>query len=181
MRLRRNAIIITSILAALLGQPVHAMPPCDFDGDDICHLSDIDRMVNDVEAGIYDPALDLNGDGVVASDDMDEWLAQAGSGNGYQEPYLRADVNLDGSVNVADLNVMGLNWQQSGKTWSEGNVHVQCGSWGVNACDLMSLAQKWQQSIPRATATVPEPTGLLLAFGIGAYIAYACRMPRTSR
>ncbi len=162
---------------------VNAMLPCDFDGDDMCHLSDIDRMVSDIETEINDPALDLTGDGTVDRDDLDEWRSQAGHENGFAEPYLGADVNLDGFVNVVDLNVMGLNWLQSGKTWSDGNVVVQCGNFGqVNSCDLMMLGLNWQKSIRPAAATVPEPTGLLLAFGIGAYLAYAWRTtPRTSR
>jgi hypothetical protein len=161
------------------------LPPlsCDFDGDDVCHLSDIDRMVTAIETGINNPALDLNGDDTVDHNDVEEWLAEAGRENGFLEPYLSADVNLDGIVNVTDLNVMGLNWHQSGKTWSEGNVSVNSSFPGeVNAADLMSLALHWQQSIPRASATVPEPTGLLLVFGIGAYLAYVWRtMTRTSR
>ena len=61
----------------------NAMLPCDFDGDDKCHLSDIDRMVNDIETGINDPALDLTDDGVVDPNDIEAWLAQAGRENGF--------------------------------------------------------------------------------------------------
>jgi hypothetical protein len=41
------------------------------------------------------PIFDLTGDGVVDSDDVNNWLAKAASKNGFGSPYLKGDTNLD--------------------------------------------------------------------------------------
>ena len=138
--------------------------PCDFDRDGSCHLLDIDQLVTAIETGTDDPAFDINGDGVMDTDDIGEWLAEAAQQNGISEPYLSGDVNLDGAVNVTDLNVLALNWQQPGRTWSTGNVFVdELAATEVNTDDLNRIALSWQQSISgSAAAAVPEPSGALL-------------------
>ncbi len=95
--------------------------------------------------------------------DINEWLAQAAQENGFAVPYLAGDINLDGAVNVTDLNVLGTNWLQDGTTWSEGNVFVdELDDAEVNAQDLTMVALAWQTSISRtAAAAVPEPMSLL--------------------
>ncbi len=89
--------------------------------------------------------------------------------NDFGESYLTGDANLDGSVDVAGLNALGLNWQQPAKVWSEGNFAVNdLGAPGmVDATDLASLAINWRRSIPRRIAAVPEPTGCLLVICAG--------------
>lgn len=138
-------------------------PPCDFNVDGLCLLLDIDELVSAIETGVDDPAFDINRDGAMDNGDISEWLAQAAQENGFSEPYLVGDVNLDGAVNAADLNVLGRNWLQSGTTWSDGNVFVDGLDAKVNADDLNMVALSWQTSIPRtAAAAVPEPMNLLM-------------------
>ena len=137
-------------------------PTCDFDDDGVCNTVDIDLLSKEIIAGTNDAAFDLNGDGLVDLADQDEWRADAAAENGFAEPYLNGDADLDGSVIVGDLNVVGTNWQASSDAWSGGDFNAD-GMVGV--ADLNLLGLNWQDSIPTAAsaATVPEPSTLLLA------------------
>ena len=76
------------------------------------------------------------------------------------------DVDGDGHTDVSDLNIIGINWQMSGKTKEEGDL---TGDGNVDAADLNVLALNWQtwSDGPPAAATVPEPgTAALLLVGL---------------
>ena len=70
---------------------------------------------------------------------------------------LPGDANADGRVDAADLNVIGLNWQQTGKTRAEGDF---TGDGLVDAADLNVLGLNWQSGVE--AAAVPEPSALML-------------------
>lgn len=128
---------------------------CDFDGNGSCDIGDLDGLMGEIISGGNAAAFDLTGDGAVNGDDRDAWLSSAG-------PYLPGDANLDGTVNAADLNVVGLNWQGDSNNWSDGNFD---GTPGVTASDLNVVGLNWQKSAAPAAATnaVPEPsTGWML-------------------
>ena len=148
-------------------EPVVSMPelPCDFNADELCDVADIDLLGKEILAGTNDPAFDLTGDNVVDIADQDRWRADAATENGWAEPYLPGDADLDGSVLVSDLNIVGTNWQQSPDPWGSGDFNVDG---VVDVMDLNALALNWQESIPTAAAAaVPEPsTILLLVFGL---------------
>jgi hypothetical protein len=72
---------------------------------------------------------------------------------------LLGDANLDGTVNAADLNDLGLSWLGNQATWSTGDF---TGDGTVNAQDLNKLALNWQQSVPQV-ASVPEPSSTILS------------------
>ena len=134
---------------------------CDFDGDGTCAVPDIDLLMTSVAAGNNDPAFDLDGDNSVTDVDRDEWLDLAAAENGFAEPYLLGDSNLDGRVDASDLNALALQWLQPAAKWSEGNY---TGS-GVDAQDLNAMALNWQRSISVAarTTAVPEPSNISAA------------------
>jgi hypothetical protein len=117
---------------------------------------------------LTDPKYDLNEDGILDSQDLDAWLATGGAENGFSGPYLLGDANLDGTVNAADLNAVGLSWQQTGKAWSQGDFSVDG---FVSSTDLMLIGLNWQAEVPQAAAAVPEPMSYLLLFlsAIGVY------------
>jgi hypothetical protein len=105
---------------------------------------------------------DLVVDGVIDNSDVGQWLADAASTNGFAEPYLKGDTNLDGAVGAVDLNNMALNWGAEVLLWSGGDFS---GDGNVNSADLNALALNWGQSIPSASAlnaAVPEPSAWLL-------------------
>ncbi len=125
---------------------------CDFNGDGICDLSDLNELQYS-GLGSADLKYDLDGSGTVDSADTTTWLATAGS--------LDGDANLDGIVDAADLNAVGVNWQSIGvQSWAEGDFD---GNGTVDATDLNSIGLNWQAG-PIATAAVPEPnsSGLIL-------------------
>jgi hypothetical protein len=57
------------------------------------------------------------------------------------------DVNHDRSVDITDNGIIATNWQQSGKTYSEGNISY---SGAVDVTDLGIMSGHWQ-------ATLDEP------------------------
>ena len=66
------------------------------------------------------------------------------------------DVNLDGSVNVADLGILASNWQRSGN-WSRGDFNYD-GT--VDTIDFNILAANFGATAPATGALVPEPAAV---------------------
>ena len=152
---------------AIYHQFFNAELDCDFDSNDVCDVADIDTLFasGNLSQGVPVPPgdviLDINADDVIDLFDVDQWLADAATENGFLSPFLRGDANLDGSVDAADLNALALNWRGSGAAWSEGDF---TGEGNVDATDLNSLALNWRSSVRLAAApSVPEPCGSHLA------------------
>ena len=130
----------------------------DFNDDERVDTTDIDSLVMEIIAGTNDADFDLNGDSAVNTDDLDQWRNDGALANGFAEPYLPGDSNLDGTTDAADLNALGLSWLMSPNTWSGGDFTAD----GIaNAGDLNALGVNWQASIAPASP-VPEPAGILL-------------------
>ena len=135
---------------------------CDFDNDADCDLADIDSLtaVGNLVVGViegFDPKFDLTNDNLVNEADLSEWLLLAGQENGFAGPLLRGDANLDGTINPADLNVVGINWLQNAQ-FSGGDFN---GDGIVDPADLNFLGIGWLNVVPPAVANaaaVPEPS-----------------------
>ena len=138
---------------------------CDFNNDNECNQSDLDliygagNLANGVPVSPATANFDLNADEIIDTVDLDEWLSEAATENGFASSYLKGDVTLDGTVDAADLNELALNWRASGAVWSTGDF---TGEGIIDAKDLNHLAINWRQSIPMATQTVPEPSSFVL-------------------
>ncbi len=140
---------------------------CDFNGDRLCNVSDIDLLtaVGDLTIGVSvppaDPAFDFDANGVIDINDINLWLAAAASENGFSEPFLSGDADLNGMVDAADLNALALHWRQQVPNWSDGDF---TGNGAVDAADLNKLALNWRNSVPLAAATqnLPEPSAAVL-------------------
>ena len=135
------------------------VPPlrCDFDGDAVCDVKDLDTILN--QLGVSDSALDLDSSGVVDLGDRDAWLSLAGESN-ISAGYLLGDLDFDGSVDATDLNRLGRNWTRTGALgYAGGDLD---GDSLVGSTDLNALAQNWNESSFAATNAqpVPEPCGL---------------------
>lgn len=144
----------------LVGDLLGNSPSCDFDGDGLCSVVDIDQLMNDGETG--GTGTDLNGDGIVNDTDRDAWLAVAGPKNGFTGSLTVGDTDLNGRIDAADLNALGSNWQDATKfSWTAGNYTIE-GSPGANVNDLNAIGLNWQSEVASAAATqtVPEPTAL---------------------
>ena len=155
------------------GQPLDMYPlvettfRCDFDLDGDCNVNDINMLLatGDLVTGVSDvgggnATFDLNGDGVINLVDLDRWLADAATQNGFASPYLQGDADLDGVVGSQDLNVLGINWLKSDQVWSSGDFN---GDGFSNAADLNLVGINWLQSVPSAASpeSVPEPFGIV--------------------
>jgi hypothetical protein len=90
---------------------------------------------------------------------------------------IGGDINLDGTVNTSDLNVIATHWRQSVSGWTAGDMN---GDGVVNTADLNMLATHWRQSsfglsLDDALAmyglsddlVVPEPSGVMMLLGAG--------------
>jgi hypothetical protein len=154
--------LIESIVNYALGiPPGGGQPDGDYDDDGTLGLPDIDILVGEIAAGNTVASLDLNQDGEVNSLDVESWLSIAGNENlGEGRSYLAGDADLNGVVEAADLNQVGINWLKDVRAWSAGDFNAD-GT--VGAPDLNVLGINWQQSaVAASTAAVPEPNGCLL-------------------
>ncbi len=77
------------------------------------------------------------------------------------------DANGDGMVNLADLQILGDNWQSTTASWSEADF---TGDGNVNLADLQILGDNWGFGVGSdlafdealAQVAIPEPAGLAL-------------------
>ena len=139
--------------------------PCDLNADGLCDVDDIDLLTAEILGEANDPVFDVTGDNVVDIADLNQWLSDAATQNGFVEAYLPGDADLDGSVDATDLNRLALNWQQNNSDWSGGDFTTDG---VVDSADLNALGVNWRQAIPMASAvSVPEPSAsLLMLFGL---------------
>ena len=150
----------------------------DFDQDGILTTNDINLLTAGIVAEPPDDlGFDISGDGSVDHSDLTKWLSVAATHEGFDEPYLAGDSNLDGAVDAADLNNLALHWGADVSRWSAGDFNAD-GS--ISALDLNELALNWRQSITIAStvsAPVPEPSALILVL-LGLTLAWG--LPRRS-
>jgi len=150
---------------------------CDFNQDGICNAADLSSLdglysLGDLQNGAPSPGLhgrfDLTSDGIVNTDDLDQWLADAAKLNGFAEPYLKGDTNLNDHVGFGDFTTLSQNFGK-GREWTEGNYR---GAGVTSFADFLILAENFGEQITRAseagTTSVPEPNirGLFFALAI---------------
>jgi predicted dienelactone hydrolase len=155
---------LTQDFADTMGFPtaVTAFPervPGDVNGDLTVDSSDIDQLIGAIATNDIQPIYDLNSDGELNENDIDQWLADAATSLEFMEPLLRGDSNLDGMVNSVDLNALGLRWQTSDSRWTHGDF---TGDGLTDAQDLNVLAVNWQKVVLMSAGimAVPEPSGV---------------------
>ena len=77
----------------------------DFNQDGAWDCHDVDQLVAEVVAGSHGAVFDLDADGLVSQTDVTAWLHLAGGQHlASGESYLYGDANLDGWVDLHDLN-----------------------------------------------------------------------------
>lgn len=141
---------------AILGMTAVA---CDFNNDGLCRLADLNSLLAtgpiaggvNVTVGVNDQ-YDLDTNGLLNLNDLDEWLALAADENGFSSPHQRGDSNLDGTVDASDFS----NWNQNKFTatlrWDNGDFN---GDGFADGADLLIWnASKFQSA---DVVSVPEP------------------------
>jgi hypothetical protein len=131
---------------------------CDFDFDGVCDVDDLNHLL--AALGTENDMFNLDpGNSLINLSDRDAWLAVAQDGTGLE--FVTGDTDLDGDVDPADLNHLGLHWQMQRELgWHSGDFN---GDNAVNASDLNSLSVNWQHGATLAAVPEPGMTGLLVA------------------
>ncbi len=109
----------------------------DFDHDGDVDADDIDLLFEEVVAGTDNVDFDLAGNPLVVDmDDVDEHV-QVILDTDY------GDANLDGKVDLLDLSILAMNWEDAdpeGLGWADGSFD---GDNSVNLTDLSIMAGNW--------------------------------------
>jgi uncharacterized protein YjbI with pentapeptide repeats len=130
----------------------------DFNGDDILDVSDLDLLSSVIHSQSHFGLFDVNDDGSVDAEDHLHWVQSI------KNTFL-GDVNLDGQVDISDLNIMALHWQEQQVTsWAMGDINSDS---KVNTLDLNGLALNWQNGTSRVL--VPEQQ-----HGVAAMCCFCC-------
>ena len=118
----------------------------DLTGDRRVTSADIDVLFDAVRRGSNVTFYDLDENSVLDERDVAH-LVQTILATNF------GDANLDGVVNAADLNEVGIHWQSENcKGWADGDF---TGDGGVTAVDLNQVGINWRKSTP-AAARVPR-------------------------
>jgi hypothetical protein len=75
---------------------------------------------------------------------------------------LAGDANRDRKVDAADLGILSLNWQGSGKTFSQGDFNYDG---KVDISDLYILSSRWKQAL---APPAPPPPAQPVSIAVGA-------------
>jgi hypothetical protein len=122
---------------------------------------------------------DLNLDGNVTQADTD-YLVRVILNTEY------GDTNLDGKVDILDLNTLAAYWGEAGcVSWSDGDFN---GDWKIDILDLNAMAAHWGFPLhgaggsfeeALATTSIPEPIpAITLLLGASAILARRQGRPR---
>jgi alkaline phosphatase len=133
--------------------------PGDFDGNGSVVADDLDALAAAIRAGSTDGAYDVNGDGSVDADDLELAVTLwADTSIEQATGTIPGDFNLDGTVDLLDLNKLTANYNGAGG-WTLGDGN---GDGLIDLLDLNKLTANYNSTI-----VVPEP-GTLLIVGLGA-------------
>ena len=137
-------------------------PSCDFNGDEVCDLADIDLLGTAIAEGSMDLSFDLNADSLVDASDLDSFLATAG----VNKP--NGDANFDGEVAFSDFLTLSSNFNKTPAVWSEGDFAP---NGVVEFADFLLLSSNFGATeAAAAAASVPEPSAaqlLLISAAVG--------------
>ncbi len=124
--------------------------PGDFNHDQVVDATDIDLLLDEVDAGTHDQAFDLTGESQVTRLDVD-YLVQDILGTSY------GDTDLDGDVDTSDLTLAIMNFtgaEGAGKGWAVGDTD---GDGDVDTSDLTKAIINFSGAAAYRFVYVGEP------------------------
>ena len=152
----------------------------DFNPDGVYDCDDINLLTGAIADGMHDPAFDMTGDGNVDLDDRDQWLAVAGAENlASENPYLLADLDLDGNVDGLDFIAWNANRFTDNTAYCSGDVNadgfvdgMDFIIWNQNkfqSADALGLVLPPGMHRPGVGAVVPEPSSFVMICAIAVF------------
>ena len=150
------------------------LPPCSFNVDLSCDLSDINLMfaqgnlVEGVDVPSADSQFDLapvaQPDQRIDHFDIDVWLAQSAKENRFEAAYLRGDADLDRDVDITDFNRLSANFADNGNTYHSGNWQLGNfdGDGDIDITDFNFIAANFSADGYGGRYAIPEPKTFVL-------------------
>jgi len=142
--------------------------PTDFDQDGDSDIDDINALTASADlaaglpAALAGPQFDLTGDETVNGSDLDKWLTDAATINGFGSAYLKGDTNLDGDVDVwafdgsGDAQVLSENLgTMTDMVWGDGDFNGD-GDVDVWAFDGSGDAQQLSSNLGSSSDVGPD-------------------------
>lgn len=129
---------------------IHAAARGDIDRNGLIDTGDIDSLAAAISAGASDLKYDYNDDMSVSLGDLDDLLAE-------QFGSLLGDLDFDGVVGPADLDLLLAGYGDSGR-YVDGDL---TGDGKVDFADWVRLSHRYGQQLGNPEI-IPEPSSLLL-------------------
>jgi|GEM_PF-5617166 len=135
---------------------------CDFNESGLCDVADlsndslfsVDLSIGSTRA-LDVQRYDLTQDFVVNQSDLDAWLALAAESQGFAEPFVSGDTDLDGDVDFIDFLAFSRGFDRDTRDWSEGNF---TGDSDARFEDFLALSANFGTRLERKSIeSVPEP------------------------
>ena len=121
----------------------------DFNNDGMYNCGDMDLLEAAIDGGVYNAAFDVNADLVLNSQDVFDWLIDAGELRfGAGNRFLPGDANLNGQVDGSDFGIWNANKFTNASNWCLGDFNQSgqvdgsdFGIWNANKF-MMSAASR---------------------------------------
>ena len=163
---------LTDVLAAFAVPE----PFCDFNGNSLCDVADVNLMFAQGDLVIGKSVFagnqyDLDNDLDIDNQDVDLWLAMAATENGYGTPFRRGDTDDIGpgtmrDVDITDFNALASNFTPvgdgdptNGPFWHEANFD---GDDDTDITDFNFVVTNVAPTGSGGTAAIPEPSSIAL-------------------
>ena len=133
----------------------------DFNNDNMYNCGDMDLLEAAIDGGTYNAAFDVNMDMVLNSQDVFDWLIDAGELRfGAGRVFLPGDANLSGGVDGADFGIWNTNKFTAVGNWCQGDFNqsgaVDGGDFGIWNTNKFQSSDQAGRGMVEAAALSPQ-------------------------
>jgi hypothetical protein len=135
-------LMVGLAIAGLLGiLNAHAMSIADFNIDGVTDAADVNLLTTEISVGSNTPSFDLNNDGLVNLNDLDDWFPIYSVDNGGvpDVSIARVDINFDLSNTLLDLLVIQNNQSLVSSLFTSGDINADGVVNGLDITRYLSL------------------------------------------